>query len=99
GTHVHFREWPQRVGKNKCVPARAPGEDGSPGAVWTYRRHAGDYPWNLDAVSASSAGDVVARGLLLLRVAHDLDSARYSRQKQRRLGFRRTARTEVTRST
>jgi hypothetical protein len=34
--------------------------DGASGAVWSYSRHASDYPWNLDAVPASAISDVVA---------------------------------------
>ena len=52
-------------GRNVAVKTNAfqpgsPPVDGAPGAVWTYRRHVSDYPWNLDAVPASATSDVVA---------------------------------------
>ena len=47
-------------GKDEYVPAGKPAGDGASGAVWSYSRHASDYPRNLDAVPASATSDVVA---------------------------------------
>jgi len=62
GTYLGFGERAQCPGENECVPTGSPCDDGTAGTVWPYRRHISDYAWNLNAVPAFAAGDVIAGG-------------------------------------
>ena len=57
--HFHFGERPQRGCENGCVPAGSPIDDRASGALWPYRRHARNYPGDVDAVPAFATSDVV----------------------------------------